>query len=261
MSTTGFVLDLPVYESRPLERSPLVLVAAQINFEEVGREVKHAQARQIQKILGKRWSQLQSAPLVTTTMTPNGAVNEPNRQAYRLMTADNSWSAQLNPDSVTVETRNYAGWDEMSATIVSFADAVTEVYDPAAELRLGLRYIDQVPMPDGKHAWDGLIPEHLLGVTLDPRIGPGVLASDQRVLLQLDAQVRCLMRHGLLANEGGELGQVYLLDYDLYRENAGPYTSSSIAQGVEALHDYVGRLFLASITSELYSWLTGETTT
>ena len=258
VSTKGAALvNLPDYVSKPLARSPLVLVALQINFEEVGREVTHAQARQVQKAAGPMWTQLQSAPLITTTMTPGGVINEPNRQAYRLLSADGKWSALLNPDSVALETQAYPGWTDMRETVEAFANAVSEVFDPASELRLGLRYIDQVPLPEGKTSWQGLIPTSLLGLALDDRFADGVLASDQRVVLQLDESHRCLLRHGLLANSQGEFGKVYLLDFDVYREGAGRYDPASICDGAEALHGYIGRLFRASITDDLYEWLEG----
>lgn len=234
-----------------------MLAAAQINFEEVGREVTHAQARALQKAVGGTWTQLMAAPLVSATLTATGAVNEPTRQAYRLATTDGTWSALLNPDSVTVETRAYPGWGTMRATVVAFAEAVAEVYDPSSELRLGLRYVDQVPLPDGHHDWTGLIPEHILGIPNDARLGSGVLASDQRVLLQITPDARCVMRHGLLADEAGNFGRVYLLDYDVYRENAGSYTAISVAQGADALHSFVGGLFMASITPGLHQMLRG----
>lgn len=250
-------MDLPEYVSEHLASSPLVLAAAQINFEEVGREVTHAQARALQKAVGADWTQLMTAPLMSTTLTATGAVNEPARQAYRLSTTDGMWSALLNPDSVTVETRDYPGWEAMRATVVAFAEAVAEVYDPSSELRLGLRYVDQVPLPDGHDDWSGLIPGHILGIATDVHLGPGVLASDQRVLLQIDPSARCVMRHGLLADEAGNFGRVYLLDYDIFRDNAGSYSAASVARGADALHGYVGGLFMASITPELHQILRG----
>lgn len=250
-------MDLPEYQSSPLLRSPLVLVAAQVNFEEVGRGVSHAQARQLQKAVGTHWSTLSAAPLITTTMTATGAVNDPPRQAYRLASADGQWSALLNPDSVTIETRAYGGWEEMRPVIQRFAEAVAEVYDPSSEVRLGLRYVDQVALPEGREGWDDLIPDHLLGITKSPHFGSGVLASDQRVLLQLSPDARCIMRHGLLADSADKFGQVYLLDYDVFRESGGVYDEASVVAGADALHGYVGRLFRASVTDQLYAWLRG----
>lgn len=250
-------MNLPKYESKHLARSPLVLVAAQINFEEIGREVSHAQARAIQKSVGGHWTQLMSAPLISATMTDTGAVNEHPRQAYRLSSDGGTWSALLNPDSVTIETRAYSGWDGLSEQIAAFAQAVAEVYDPSSELRLGLRYVDQIALPEGHDRWEGLIPEAVLGIATDPGLGSGVLASDQRVLLQVADGARCLMRHGLLADSTGAFGKMYLLDFDVYRDNGGPYDAQSVTDGADALHDIAGALFRASITDELYTWLRG----
>jgi uncharacterized protein (TIGR04255 family) len=250
-------MDLPEYTSKTLARSPLVLVAAQINFEDIGAEVRHSQARHMQKLVGSHWTQLQAAPQMKTTMTPAGAVNEPNRNAYRLLSADGSWAALLNPDSVTLETRSYPGWGQMLSTIEAFAEAIAEVYDPSSEIRLGLRYVDQVPLPDTWEGWKGLIPDHLLGILIDPRFEDGILGSEQRVLLRLDEQIRCILRHGLIATESDKPGSGYLLDYDLFRENCGGYSADSVTAGADALHAYAGRLFRASITDELYAWLDG----
>ena len=145
----------------------------------------------------------------------------------------------------------------MKEVIRELTHAVAEVYDPSSELRLGLRYVDQIPLPSGSESWSSLIPANLLGIGLDEKLGQAVLASDQRVLLQLDADTRCLFRHGLLADEKGEFGKYYLLDYDAFRENYGPYDADSIDHAIETLHDYAGRLFKVSVTDELYSWLKG----
>ena len=112
-------MQLPEYVSVHLVRSPLQLVATQITFEEVGTEVKHAQARQIQRLVGGDWSTLQSAPQVRTTITPGAPVNEQQRQAYRLSTKDQNWSLVINPDSLIIETRQYLGWADMAARISS----------------------------------------------------------------------------------------------------------------------------------------------
>lgn len=250
-------MRLPEYVSEPLAYSPLVLVAAQINFEEIGRGVEHGQARQVQRALGADWASLAATPLVEATMTPAGVVNQPNRSAYRLATADGGWSVLLNPDRVTLETTAYDGWATFSERFALLAQAVAEVFDPGTEQRLGLRYIDQIPLPAGWDGWQGLVPDTLLGVGIDERFISGILGSDQRLLLQLEAGIRCVFRHGLLTDAAtNQVGAAYLLDYDVYRENR-PYDAAGLVEGAEMLHAYVGRLFKASITDDLYEVLKG----
>ena len=252
-------MELPEYQSEWLERSPLLLVAAQINYEEVAREIRHEQARRVQKAMGSDWKQLQSAPLIRTTVTSGGAITEPNRQAYRLATLDDKWSLLINPDSVAIETRAYEGWATFRPKLADLAAAVKDVFDPATEARLGLRYVNQVPLPDSRDGWDGLLADSLLGLLMDDRFTGAVLASDQRVFLRLDEDTRCVLRHGLLPVEalGPDGHPSYLLDLDVFRENRDYDVDGAVAGAVE-LHQRVGQMFRASVTDELYVWLRGD---
>lgn len=250
-------MDLPEYVSLKLARSPLVLVAAQINFEEVGKDITHGQARDMQRTLDKSWTKLQAAPQVRTTLTPAGAVNEPQRGAYRISSHDGLWSLVINPDSVILETRAYTGWGDMSEKLYAIADAVTKVLDPAQRLRIGLRYVDQIPLPDGKNDWSGLIPDELLGVRTHPALGALVTASEQQCLLQLLPDARCLFRYGLVQEDDPKKEASYLLDYDVFNDSPGPYGVEDLRVATEALHKYAGSLFTASVTPDLYAWLKG----
>ena len=87
-----------------------MLVAAQINFEEVG-ELVHSQARRVQKRLGEDWTALQAAPQIRVTFTPTGPIQE-TRAAYRLTSSDSFCSLTLNPDSVTLNRESTVGGRE-----------------------------------------------------------------------------------------------------------------------------------------------------
>jgi uncharacterized protein (TIGR04255 family) len=160
-------LDLPVYRSEPLKRSPLVLVAAQINFEDVG-DLAHTQGRKFQKDIDDRfWTALQPAKQVRFAITPSGTVQD-SRTAYQLQSADGFWTATLNPDSIVIETRSYQNWEGMAARLKAAAQAAASILDPSQCLRLGLRYIDQVQMPPERTAWDGLINDSVRGLVNAP---------------------------------------------------------------------------------------------
>ncbi|MDT5046290.1 MAG: hypothetical protein QOG75_2143 [Mycobacterium sp.] len=251
-------LDLPAYRSQHLKRSPLVLVAAQANFEEVG-QLSHGQARNVQKKLDdKQWTTLQPATQVQFALTPSGPI-QATQQAYRVQTSDGNWTLSLNPDSVTLETTSYAGWDDFLERFSAIAAAVTEVFDPSQCLRLGLRYIDQIPLPDGKDSWEGLINDFVRGLVDAPTFGSSILGADQRHLLQLAGGARCMFHQGLLADEHSQLASnTYLLDYDVFIETPRPYDPTDIATQAATLHDHVGALFRASIEDELFSWLKGD---
>jgi uncharacterized protein (TIGR04255 family) len=250
-------MELKEYESRILVRSPLILVAVQINFEEVAREISHAQARAFQREIGSEWVQLQAAPLVTTTITSTGVpIQEPNRQAWRIATEDEKWSIFLRPDNITMETQNYARWEQFSERFAVICAAAATVFDPAVRFRIGLRYVDKIPMPEGKESWDGLISNSLLGMASDSQFKDGILASDQRVLIQYSDGIRCLLRHGIMPEAEVPL-PFFLLDFDVFTEGKDRFDVSDIATVSENLHLRVGQTFRTCLTDEMYELLKG----
>ncbi|WP_169584584.1 TIGR04255 family protein [Antrihabitans stalactiti] len=251
-------LQLARYDSEPLQRSPLVLVAAQINFEEIGTGVSHAQAREIQKALDASWTSLQPAPQMRVTLTATGPVSETSRSAYRLQSSVGAWSLVISPDSVTLETQNYPGWGKMAPQIESVADAVAKVFDPSQCLRLGLRYIDKIPLPDGHDNWDGLIPAAIRSLLSDPTFGGSVLGSDQRHMLQLEEGALCMFHHGLQADDQGRASGIYLLDYDVFDQSPRAFAVGDIMAATTVLHQHTGALFRASLDDTLYEWLKGD---
>jgi uncharacterized protein (TIGR04255 family) len=248
-------MELSEYESRTLANSPLVLVAAQVNFEDIGRDIDHTQARKIQREVGTEWVQLQPAPLVTATMTPGGAVNEPKRQAYRLLSQDEKWSIFIRPDGVSIETTEYLGWTHFSQRFATLCTAVSKVFDPALQLRIGLRYVDKISMPSGKESWDGLISDSLLGIASDSRFKDGIMATDQRALIQYPDGSRCVLRHGLFPDEGDM--PAFLLDFDVFLEGKESFNPSSISEVCQTLHEHNSRTFRTCLTEELYEFLGG----
>lgn len=251
-------LSLPPYVSEHLKRSPLVLVAAQINFEDVGNLV-HGQARSLQKAMDdKYWNSLQTAQQVRFTVTPTGPVQDA-RSVFQLGSVDSSWNATLSSDNIAIETRSYEGWPGMAEKLKTVAEAVASVLDPSQCLRLGLRYIDQVQMPPQYASWDVLITDSVRGLVNAPLFGDSILGSDQRQLLMLGNDVRCMFHHGLVANDDSTLiGQQYLLDYDVFVETPRAFDPLDISKRSDVLHDCAGALFRASIEPKLYAWLKGD---
>jgi len=219
----------------------------------------HAQGRAFQKNLGdKIWTSLQPAQQVRFTITPTGPIQDA-RTAYQLQSVDRHWTATLNSDSVAIETRSYESWGGMAEKLEAASVAVALVLDPSQCLRLGLRYIDQVQMPPGKETWDGLINDSVRGLVNAPAFGSSILGSDQRHLLMLSEDVRCMFHHGLVAQEDTQqIGRTYLLDYDVSIDTPRPFSPTDIAEQSNLLHNYAGALFRASIEPDLYTWLKGE---
>ncbi|MET7944395.1 TIGR04255 family protein [Streptomyces sp. NPDC005302] len=248
------MLKLPEHSGERLSRSPLILVAIQITFEDLG-DIARSDARAIQNVMGRtKWPGLFSNPIFSGVLSATGINQQPSRQGWRLTSSSDAVSAaSIAPDSATIETRAYPGWATYSGHFSSLVDALADTLGPQQHLRLGLRYINQVALPEWAADWRELIPSTFLGPLLDPTLGPGVTATEQRIVIDVDDEAHCLLRHGVFAD--GEGKSQYLLDYDVYGESQDTFEPQKIKAEAERLHDAVSGLFRATITDKLHQHL------
>ena len=247
------MLNLPERTGERLSRSPLILVAVQITYEDLG-DVARADARAIQKALGRvDWPGLFSNPIITGLVGPLGINPQPSRQGWRITSPDAVRAVSVAPDNASVETRDYPGWEKFSEHFALLVRALAEDLDPQKHLRLGLRYVNQVPLPEWADSWKDLIPAALLGPVLDDTLRAGITATEQRIVLDVDEGVHCLLRHGMFADTEGV--SQYLLDYDVFGDAQPSFDVHDILSQAEHLHDAVSGLFRATITDKLYRHL------
>ncbi|MFC7259704.1 TIGR04255 family protein [Streptomyces lutosisoli] len=247
------MLKLPERSGERLSRSPLILVAIQITYEDLG-DIARADARAIQKAMGRTtWSGLFSNPILSGVLGPTGINQQPSRQGWRITSPDAVRAASIAPDNAAIETRSYPGWETFSSYFTSLIHALAETLDPQQHVRLGLRYINQIALPEWATDWKGLIPSTLLGPILDDTLGSGITATEQRVVLDVNEGVHCLLRHGTFADGDGK--SQYLLDYDVFGTAQPAFETGQILEEVERLHDAVCGLFRATVTDKLYEHL------
>ncbi|WAL72681.1 TIGR04255 family protein [Kitasatospora sp. YST-16] len=255
MSTSG-VWSAIASQPQPHERldhSPLALVAAQVHFEDVG-DVSRQDARALQNVLGRQaWPEIQGQQLLVGVIGPTGIGQQPPRLAWQIAQPDRTKVVSLNPDSVAMETGSYAGWQDYSQNLTKLIAAVADVIAPTQVRRVGLRYVNQITLPDGHETWDGLIPDHVLGLAAkDSPVAQAIWATEQRVALKVDDEIQCIFRHGLFSDTEGS--KKYLLDYDIYRESQRGFDVTEISQTANALHERVWLLFRATVTEDLFKY-------
>lgn len=248
------MLSLPHHPHVKLGRAPISSAALQVHFEDVG-DVVRSDARAVQKALGlRKWSDLQAQQIITGVLGPAGFGQQPARPAWQIKSSDGQWAVVLHPDSVALEVNEYPGWQGYKAAFQALVRAIGDVIGPQQSRRLGLRYVNQIQLPPGHKNWDGLIPAELLG----PAAGQGpfagsVVATEQRIILDVANGIRCLMRHGMFVDQNGS--NLYLLDYDIYRETPTVFDTDAIIGEAEVLHETVYDVFRATITDDLFQYL------
>lgn len=253
-------LTFPAPDSRRLTRSPLQLVVCQVRHERrlIVSEGKTALAvQEALNVSGWSYPQLDevTGAQVNVVMGPGAApnVSETQTSGWRFASADGAWVVTLMPDHFALETTAYTTWSEdFEPRLSQLIDAVAERVEPTLESRVGMRYIDRISDLNLTKlaAWKPYLRPELLGMALHPNIGPGVVQSEQHLLIALDDGVTAGLRHGPVAEPGK--GTVdYLLDYDISRQRGRTFDAVEIKQVADQFNTYALQLFHASVTDQL----------
>lgn len=260
-------LQLPVAQPGRLPRSPLSLVSCQLKLEDV-EPVTSAQLIAIREEMaaanfaypGTAKMQVASVSIELGSGGPAQG-QAPSHSGWRLQSADGRWIATLVADSVALETTKYDGWNvDFKDRFAALVRAVAAHSKPAAETRLGLRYVDLFTQPDAAMPadWTRYLSESFLGPIRHPTIGAGVTATQQQVSLQLDDSVKAVVRHGAFSDPAHDGRSTYLLDTDVFRDALRAFDVASILETAERFHDLALRLFQQIITPAMLDFLRSE---
>lgn len=253
-------LPLPAPDRTRLARSPLELVVCQLRFETRAQVDDAHVALAIHEALGGaagRYPRFESLGQTVNLMVGPGAPPAVSQQAvsgWRYQSADGSWIVSVAPENVSLETTGYTEWEDFSQRMRELLDVTASHIGPGIEQRLGLRYIDRITEVDASSPadWKPYLAPELLGLALHDPLGAAVKITRQQLLLDLGDGYSCSVGHGFVP-ENNRLN--YLLDFDLFREGGRPFSVDRVSEALEVLHEDAGKLFQASITSELYEFL------
>jgi uncharacterized protein (TIGR04255 family) len=257
-------LDLPAPDEALLPRSPLVLVVCQIRFEDMPAVSDARVVLKVQEALGgrtgeypkveKNISQVVNVPVIEGHV--QAAVPQ-QQTGWRLSSAAGERTIYLMPDSISLETTAYPGWEDFRSRLTRLVDAVCEYIDPALEQRLGLRYVNRITEPVVSHPreWRDYITPELLGPILHKRLGPAIQASQQQLDFDVTGEMQCSVRHGFFSDAARSGAPAYLLDFDVYRQGARAFDRADILETVEQFHRLVLQLFQQSITPRMHDLL------
>lgn len=259
-------LELPAPDTTRLEKSPLQLVVCQVRFEDIpsvtdprlalaihgrlgGREgpypiLEQLKGEQLEVTLG-----IGGSPIATQTSPLNG---------WRLFSQGRDWIVSLLPGSVSLETTAYTIWDgDFNSRLTSLLDAVSEELRPALEQRLGLRYVDLLTEPEvtSPVGWQGWVETKFLGPILHERIGPLMRSAQQQLEIETGGEARCTLRHGVFPDRSTANRTNYLLDWDVYRDQAKPFDVADIERAATSFNSLALQLFQQAITPEMFSFL------
>lgn len=136
------------------------------------------------------------------------------RHVYVLQSKKKDWTVQVKSDSLVLETSRYVDFDDFSSRLQTLLDASAELTDTDFYMRVGLRYINEIPLENGSPV--GWINPKLHAVSSDGVLGQ--ISHEMHEFTGVTEFGQYLFRHGGTANASGGIMN-YLLDYDYWTEN------------------------------------------
>ena len=141
-----------------------------------------------------------------------------NEHRYLFRSKDRHWTITVKSFALAIETSRYVDFEDFFARFKLVLDSAKEMIDSDFFTRIGFRYINSIPIEDGK--LDGWIrPELILPLTEGAL---GSIKSSASIIHGYMEQGEYSLRHGLKTEDKGNMGNDvpnYVLDVDYYSEN------------------------------------------
>lgn len=240
-----------------LARAPVVNVVCQVRFPPVlglnAEGSKHELLAGLQQELGEYplFAELSSQEIL---LGPEG-VRAPELRAasFRFSSDDGIWSVGLSADSLSLQTTHYDHFNDFVDRWRAVASAAQTHLAPSRQLRLGLRYVDELRVDgaDTASKWRELLAPEVLGLAASPTWADATRQSFQEWILEFD-DVRCTARHGFFP--AGVLGSdpFYLLDADCYVEEVTSFDPAAQGTDLDRFNDIAYKLFRGALSDSLY---------
>lgn len=247
--------SLPEVEHRTYARTPLSLALCQIRFPPILSIAQQETIAPFQERIRRRYPSLGMEQQLQVSL---GSQQPVQRQAnWRFSDLDGSWAVTLSPDAVAVETIAYAGRDDFTQRLNEILVALIETLGPAQQLRLGVRYINEIRRPDITHPrdWQTYVRPELTGV-LSTALAEVDLAQSLSELRFAGERGQASVKYGAFQQGttiawpgvGSSDDPFYLIDLDLFDVVAKPFDVDELLAKVREFNSYAYRAFRWSIT-------------
>jgi uncharacterized protein (TIGR04255 family) len=180
---------------------------------------------------------------------------------------DQNWLAGLSPDNLTLECREYEGFETFLVRFRLLVQALINAVSPKSLRRLGLRYINEVR--EGVSPLPLVINDELRGAQSNSVLSSTLVTSHQ-IMQFVHGNTQVILKHGLfpqgstVASVSGFVPQdaYYLIDTDVVKGFPPPndisFSLESVLSMLEELHDTASRIFRWSISKPYEEFLGGS---
>lgn len=190
-------------------------------------------------------------------ITPGNVMPVNTSEVFKLQTAARDWTVTATSSFISIETTNYRRFADFLERWCAVFDAACEALDLKLQTRIGLRYQNQIDLPDASASTlQRAISAPLLGPVASHRLTTEPVASFQEVQLSL-GDARCTLRHGLQLTPAGS--PTYLLDIDVFDEHTLEINDhEDHFKQLESFNELAWEIFEWSVTPEQFALFSPE---
>jgi uncharacterized protein (TIGR04255 family) len=247
-----------------LKKSPLQIAAIELRFPEAVFLPEDLKA--IRRSLAEIYPVPGTEHGIGIELTPEGTVRQQQttqRQVYR--TIDSSHLVALTGTTLALEARGpqYEGFRHLLDRWLLALDVVVPIAEITTQLRLGLRYVNQLQVGNAEVGLDA-VAGRINPVLLSPSGAEGfefrVATSFQELRLLQGENGKATLRHGLQLAPAGDSGVTgaYILDLDYYEDRVLLFERDQHVEQLRAFNHGIWELFRWSLTNDEYGAMEPE---
>ena len=246
-----------VATSEVLPNAPLGLVATEVRFPPVSEgALTMAEYRRVRDLLGGDWviNNATSQTLEASLGAAGPQASMHSEKFSRITLRDRTRIVTAKPGNFTVEVVDYLRFADFRNLLVQSARAVESVLQPDGIIRIGLRYINEVSVPQQPPDWGEWLdssltaPELPSELTLTEWTGAAryQVTTDQFLVLRYGPSAGPVVSpEGPLRRTRVPEGPIFMLDFDSFWQpgDIPQFTSDKIGRVAERLHTPLRGLF------------------
>ena len=248
--------------------APLALVAAEIRFTDAARLRQQQTKDEVTIALEEKFPFAEPFRRADVNLAPGAPPQIQERLGVVLKNATSTETLTIMSESLTYETTTYKNFEELLDAVTTACNALVTAKVRPAVLRVGLRYIDELRVPEpivDIRQWAKWINERLIGhLEIGPEDFPAT--TTQSVSTYDLGEGRGLNFRYAALNQGPivvpeflkrppiESGPFFVLDFDGFHDFTGreavPLSSEVVRESLSTVHVPCGTAFQRSITDE-----------